>query len=38
PTLRSYRARARGRVARIRKRTSHLTIVVADSDYDGEEI
>ncbi|MYJ16291.1 MAG: hypothetical protein F4085_07200, partial [Acidimicrobiia bacterium] len=33
-----YRARARGRVARIRKRTSHLTIVVADSDYDGEEI
>ncbi len=37
PTLRSFRARARGRVTRIRKRTSHLTIVVADSEYDGEE-
>lgn len=30
PTLRSFRARARGRVTRIRKRTCHVTIVVAD--------
>lgn len=36
PTLRSFRARARGRVTRIRKRTSHLTIVVADVDYEKE--
>lgn len=36
PTLRSFRARARGRVTRIRKRTSHLTVVVADSDEDEE--
>ncbi len=36
PTLRSFRARARGRVTRIRKRTSHLTVVVADSEYDEE--
>ena len=38
PTLRSFRARARGRVTRIRKRTSHLTIVVADSDNDEETL
>lgn len=36
PTLRSFRARARGRVTRIRKRTSHLTIVVSDSDDEEE--
>ena len=36
PTLRSFRARARGRVTRIRKRTSHLTIVVADSENNEE--
>jgi len=30
PTLRRYRPRARGRATRIRKRTSHITIVVAD--------
>jgi len=36
PTMRSFRARARGRVTRIRKRTCHLTIVVADSDNNEE--
>jgi large subunit ribosomal protein L22 len=30
PTLRRFRPRAMGRAARIQKRTSHLTIVVAD--------
>lgn len=30
PTLRRYRPRARGRATRIRKRTSHITIVVSD--------
>lgn len=34
PTLKRWRPRARGRASRIRKRTSHITIVVAD----GEEI
>lgn len=30
PTLRRFRPRARGRASRIRKRTCHITIVVAD--------
>ncbi len=30
PTLRRYRPRARGRATRIRKRTCHITIVVAE--------
>ncbi len=30
PTLKRWRPRARGRAAQIRKRTSHITIVVAD--------
>ena len=31
PTLKRWRARARGRVARIRKRTCHITIKVAQA-------
>jgi large subunit ribosomal protein L22 len=30
PTLKRFRARARGRGSRILKRTSHITVVVAD--------
>ncbi len=32
PTLKRYRPRARGRATRVRKRTSHITIVVADEE------
>ena len=32
PTMRRYRARAMGRASIIRKRTSHLTIVVAEEE------
>jgi large subunit ribosomal protein L22 len=32
PTLKRWRARARGRVNRIRKRTCHITIVVATTE------
>jgi large subunit ribosomal protein L22 len=32
PTLKRWRARARGRVNRIRKRTCHITIVVAEGE------
>lgn len=32
PTIKRYRPRARGRATRIRKRTSHITIVVADDE------
>ena len=35
PTLKRWRARARGRVNRIRKRTCHITIVVAGSPRAG---
>jgi large subunit ribosomal protein L22 len=34
PTLRRFRPRARGRSTRIRKRTSHITIVVSDQDEE----
>ena len=34
PTLKRWRPRARGRATRIRTRTSHITIVVADSEED----
>jgi large subunit ribosomal protein L22 len=33
PTLKRWRARARGRVARIRKRTCHITIQVAQTPH-----
>jgi large subunit ribosomal protein L22 len=36
PTLKRWRPRARGRATRIRKRTSHITIVVADQNDDEE--
>ena len=35
PTLKRWRARARGRVNRIKKRTCHITIVVAESPESG---
>ena len=35
PTLKRWRARARGRVNWIRKRTCHITIVVAESPKSG---
>ena len=35
PTLKRWRARARGRVNRIKKRTCHITIVVAESPKSG---
>lgn len=34
PTLRRFRPRARGRSTRIRKRTSHITIVVSDQNEE----
>jgi large subunit ribosomal protein L22 len=34
PTLKRYRPRARGRAAKIRKRTSHITIVVSDRNEE----
>jgi large subunit ribosomal protein L22 len=36
PTLKRWRPRARGRATRINKRTSHITIVVAD-EHESEE-
>ncbi|MFQ5995372.1 MAG: 50S ribosomal protein L22 [Acidiferrobacterales bacterium] len=32
PTIKRWRARAKGRVARIKKRTSHITVTVSDTE------
>ncbi len=34
PTLKRWRPRARGRATRIRKRTSHITVVVSDGEEE----
>jgi large subunit ribosomal protein L22 len=36
PTIKRWRARARGRVARIKKRTCHVTVRLAPGESDGE--
>jgi large subunit ribosomal protein L22 len=36
PTMKRWRARARGRVARIRKRTCHITVRLAELQQDGQ--
>ncbi len=36
PTLRRFRARAKGRVARIKKRSSDITVVIDEVTLDGQ--
>jgi large subunit ribosomal protein L22 len=36
PTLKRWRARARGRVARIKKRTCHITVALAENPKAGQ--
>jgi large subunit ribosomal protein L22 len=36
PTIKRWRARARGRVARIKKRTCHVTVRLAPGESDGQ--
>src|SRR5918998_3304333 len=36
PTIKRWRARARGRVARIKRRTCHVTLRLTPADTDGE--
>jgi large subunit ribosomal protein L22 len=38
PVLKRWRARARGRVARIRRRTCHITVLLAELPYDAPAV
>src|SRR5207244_11736104 len=38
PVMKRWRARARGRVARIRKRTCHITVLLAELPHDASAI
>ncbi|HET7477164.1 MAG TPA: uL22 family ribosomal protein, partial [Dermatophilaceae bacterium] len=37
PTLKRFRPRAQGRAFRVRKRTSHITVVVAQRPEDAKK-
>lgn len=37
PTFKRYRARARGMASRIKKKTSHITLVVAEKNSQGRD-
>jgi large subunit ribosomal protein L22 len=38
PVMKRWRARARGRVARIRKRTCHITVLLAELPHDAQAV